>query len=611
MLTNLATCRPGLCRILLIFCIGVLMSCASDVDNSPAPVLSLAEHLTAAASNHPNSLLQQAWSALDQDQPEIAIDIIATFDKQANPLSDQIAAEVYLLQARLLLSRRPQQATEQLARALALLPPGDKIADLALKYKAFNTQIAVYEATRDSAKLASTWLSALRWLPSTAQEEATSAAWSALQTVTPDKLAALVQDTADSGLKGWYQLTLESYHLLAAEKQYQAYLAWRADWPTHRAARQPPKALRLLPELIRQQPRRVAVLLPVSGPLSLAGKTIRDGLVAAHFQRSPANRAHFSFFNTGEMDIEDAYRQAIGEGAQFVIGPLNKTSLPRLLELVDEKVPVLALNYLPTEEEIVLPETLYQFGLSVETEIAQIIERARLEAGSRAIIIHANTTWGNRHTQLIAEGWHRAGGEVLATVVIDQPKEAVDKIAAVLDIEASTQRAKKISRLSNRRVEFRPRRRQDIDLIFLVANYEIASAIKPALAYHFAERLPVYATSRAIPSDSDTVIYSDLTGIRYCDLPWRIHPYNLTARSSQTQTTTSSALFALGLDAAGLLTRIQQFRQNGQLKLNGATGQLSLTADRRFHRRLSWAQIVSGIPVPLAPPTPMDTRPDK
>lgn len=550
-----------------------------------------------------SAVLQQGWRALAAGKTQSAIDQAATVKNQ-NSNSIWVLSELGLLEAALLSKRRPQAAALRLQQTLALLQ-GKSEAERYLRHRIFNTKILVYNRTGERARVVTTWLTAMSWLPEPDKAQAEAAIWAAVQKIDPGRLQRLAEQADTKEKRAWYELALVKHGGLSAGHQYQSYLAWQSEWPEHSAAQQPPPNLQLLPMLLRRQPSKVAVLLPTSGPLQAAGKAIRDGMLAVHFQSMAADRTIFSFFDTGAMSIKQAYSLAVREGVELVVGPLEKSLLRPLLRIAARHTPILALNYLPGQDASTKAPKLYQFGLPQNTEITHLVKWARAETGPRSIIIHADNPRSNGDADLVLAGWQRLGGKVIKRISIAQPREVVSEIAKAIGAKASTARGQRLQTLLAQPIKIDVRTRKDIDLILLIADAEIASLIKPALAYYFAGDLPVYAMSSAIPRDSATSSYPDLTGIRYCDLPWQIYPYDLKTTlettASKTPGTTDS-LYALGVDVAGLISRLPQFKQNEQLMLNGAVGYLSLDKLLRFRRDLVRTEIIDGRSVPLASP---------
>ena len=93
----------------------------------------------------------------------------------------------------------------------------------------------------------------------------------------------------------------------------------------------------------------MAVLLPESGRLQASARAIRDGYMSA-FLDQPGNSELF-FLSTGEHGelATAAYFEARDLGAQWIIGPLQKSSIDSLLNLAGLVTPLMALNELPDD----------------------------------------------------------------------------------------------------------------------------------------------------------------------------------------------------------------------------------------------------------------------
>jgi hypothetical protein len=151
---------------------------------------------------------------------------------------------------------------------------------------------------------------------------------------------------------------------------------------------------------------------------------------------------------------------------------------------------------------------------------------------------------------------------------------------------------------------FEPRRRQDVDLIFLAAPAETGKLLRPQLRFYYAGSIPTYATSAIYIEGARG--NSDLNGIMFPDMPWIIAPDAQAAAARQSlarywpaESSRRARLFAMGFDAFQIASRMTG--PGGLRDFNGVTGQLYLASDGRIHRRLMWARIVSGQPVALAP----------
>ncbi|MEC8429318.1 MAG: penicillin-binding protein activator, partial [Pseudomonadota bacterium] len=151
----------------------------------------------------------------------------------------------------------------------------------------------------------------------------------------------------------------------------------------------------------------------------------------------------------------------------------------------------------------------------------------------------------------------------------------------------------------NQHMEFEPRRRQDVDMIFLISRHDDARQIKPTLDFHYASDLPVYASSHIYAGKNDKKRDRDLNGIRFTTLPWFFEAGNHPEKAlieQQTKTAPSyQRLYALGVDSYHLYPRLPQLETIQGARLYGATGSLALDNQRRVEREQIWAQMRGGV----------------
>ena len=134
-------------------------------------------------------------------------------------------------------------------------------------------------------------------------------------------------------------------------------------------------------------------------------------------------------------------------------------------------------------------------------------------------------------------------------------------------------------------------------MIFLVARTQQARQIKPALAFYYAEDIPVYSTGKILVQARNQRNSGDLDGIRFTTLPWLIDDTIPTKQSIRANLATNSAyahLYAMGVDTFLLYPRLQQLRQIANSSLSGVTGQLVLARNNRILRKHQWAEIHRG-----------------
>jgi outer membrane PBP1 activator LpoA protein len=440
--------------------------------------------------------------------------------------------------------------------------------------------------------------------------------WYALTELPEHTLTNLATTAVTSDMRGWLSLAaLAKKYRDDPTSQLEELGKWKQIWSHHPATKLLPSSLMLLDNIVQNQPGQIALLLPLQGDLSTYGNAIRDGFLAAHYQSKGQNESppRITIYDSSSPDIGEIYRQAVNEGAELVVGPLDKDKVAELGKMPEMTVPILALNRASSTKDMPQGTTrrIYQFSLSPEDEVVQVAQQAWREGLRRALVIVPDDAWGMRNSTIFMDTWSSLGGEVADVTFFSTSKDYSDMVQSLLEVDESEKRAADLRRTIRERFEFSPRRRRDIDFIFLLANSNQAKGIKPTLAFFYAEDLPVYSTSH-VNSGSDSRMDSiDLNGIRFCDIPWKLTesgPLFLNIRQNwQASSGPLAPFYALGVDAYHLYPRLNQLEQIPGDKLFGMTGVLTLNDDRVIIRRLTWAQIRNG--KVMAVPLVMDRPP--
>ena len=392
--------------------------------------------------------------------------------------------------------------------------------------------------------------------------------------------------------------------------------AWQAQFPNHPAEQD------IVPELIAKQqalvtyPARIALLLPLSGPYQSLADAVRDGLLTAYFQLAGnGNAPTVTLYDAGgtAASAQAAYRQAVAAGADMVVGPLIKNSVSGIAALGSLPVPVLALNTLDTTQS--LPAGLFQFGLPPEDEATQVANRMIAENLKRGVALVPQGDWGTRVLNAFAARFTQLGGTLLGTQTYTPGANDFSvPITRLLNLNDSQYRDEQLAALLGTSLQFEPRRRQDIQFIFLAANASDAKLIRPQLRFFHAINVPVYSTSQVYrlgdPADDD------FDGITFDDMPWTLETSGAAASTRATVAALwpnnfpgNSRLYALGFDAWRLIPLLYK-GQAFNISVQGMTGLLSMTPDGRIHRRLDWATFSNGTPqllAPVVPPPPVPT----
>jgi outer membrane PBP1 activator LpoA protein len=427
------------------------------------------------------------------------------------------------------------------------------------------------------------------------------ALWQELATLSLDTLTRLENTASDFISIGWYQLAVisKTYETNLSTKQ-NAVSNWISANPSHPASLELPLDLQLLNTLIEERPKQLALLLPLQGKLAAAGKTIRDGFFAAYYTNQNADFVpEVRVYDTSQEPINSIYDQAVNEGADLIIGPLEKEKLLELQLRVQLPVTTLALNYSNDDPDAPKTNTLplYQFGLSLEDEAIQAADRAWLEGHRYAMVLASSADWSNRAANAFIKHWQQRGGRVVVNQAFSDADTYSNTIKSALAINESENRARNLKRLFGKNFEFEPRRRQDIDMIFLVASSGEGQQIKPTLSFHYAGNIPVYATSQIYSSAQTASKNRDLNGIRFTTLPWTLEPNNPEKQliSQYLKIPPNyERLYALGVDTFFLHDRIKQLARLPNTSIYGTTGKLHLGSNQRVMREQPWAEIVNG-----------------
>lgn len=570
-------------------------------DKTPEDILRQAERRSGAEANLLR--LHAAQTAWQRQRAEQVRDILATIPQSELPLDQQ------------------QRFSELQARSeLALGQPGNALR--ALRHPSLerldglpaDKQLELQRLRADTMSAAGQHLDAARervffhsMLPPSTQSENLSTIWNDLrQTSTQALRQASVEAAGD--FEGWLQLALISRDYGNLDLQVNAMRRWKEQHADHPAASSPPKELARLLELHARRPQHIALLLPFSGGLATAADALRDGFLSAQYRAysEGVEQPRISLYDSSAYaDIRQFYQQAQAEGVEWVIGPLDRQQVASLARLPQIPLPTLALNY--ADSTSTPPAELYQFGLAPEDEARSAALRA-WEDGQRSMTVLANgDDWGRRAAQAFSEEWQALGGVLISRELIDQPARISGQIADVLRVSDSEQRNKRIQATLGSSVLVQPTPRADLDGLFLAVDPLQARQIKPTLVFQYAGDLPVYATSHSYRLSLQGEPNADIDGILIAEIPWLLdgndHLYDSVVENWPAAAGPMGRLYAMGIDAQRIFSRLLQMQEQPDTRINGATGTLSLGADGRIRRILGWGEIIDGQLHPLAEPT--------
>ncbi len=357
--------------------------------------------------------------------------------------------------------------------------------------------------------------------------------------------------------------------------------------------------------------KQIAVILPMHGNLSKITDTIINGLLSAYYLNAetsdtkPLLMPVIKFYDSSSQNksFQQLYQQAVDEGATNIIGPLNKDLVSQLVLQGGPSIPVLTLNY--SEHRHLYTDNLFQFGLSPIDEAQQVAELAIRQNKFSAAVFYPDSGWGRRLMTAFTEHYEALGGKVVSKAdYATNTNDYSRSIRALLNLDQSTIRRRRVENIISQKTQSEPHRRQDIDMIFLVATHHSARGIMPALKFHHAGELPVYSTSHVYSGVFNRELDSDLNGLVFCDQPWILQNTSTLAdvfTQNWPQQESLTRFFALGVDAYHLIYNLEYLQNVDYAFYHGQTGNIQLDENNRITRQLLWARFERGRAVHFEP----------
>lgn len=467
------------------------------------------------------------------------------------------------------------------------LKKSDQIQVGLLRSQAFHLNRSYIASARERIFLDSS-------IPRTERPQNHEMIFSTLMELSASTLTKQAQKAMTSDLRGWLSLAaMSKQHQNNPLAQLEELKRWTIAWSNHPAALELPQSLKILSTVVAEQAKSIALFLPMEGNFGSYGRAIRDGVIAASYELEGTTR--IQIYDTSKHSIEDLLATAVNDGAELIIGPLERDKVTALINLERLPIPVLALNRSSTTN---IHPNVYQFGLAPEDEMVQVANQVFKEGKRNVLAIYPDTDWGARNFEVFRESWQNQGGNITGSAAYTDQNDYSTLIKSLLNVDKSEERSKGLRRIIGKPFEFTPRRRQDIDFVFLLGNQKQARGINPTLDFYYAEDIPVYSTSHINELNDSKIESLDLNGIRFCDIPWKLQntdPLQNDIKSLwATANTSLSPFYALGVDAFRLYPRLQQLKNISSTKVYGSTGILTLDRENTFKRELLWAQFSKG-----------------
>ncbi len=407
--------------------------------------------------------------------------------------------------------------------------------------------------------------------------------WSGIQNLTDSEVNYL-QNGNDPILNGWLHISsILRKNSLTTSEQIVEFNNWQQGNLLHPASSAPPKDFLLLSSIEELAPKRITLVLPLSGKLSKASRAILDGFFYAYFSQS-SPRPQLNLVNTENFEsIEDAFNEAYTTSPDLIIGPLQKNHVAGLnnLELV---VPTISLNRLDFQNT---KANLFHFSLNSSDEIIELIRYAQNEGAQRGAILSTQDTWAIRQSDDFKTIAKDKNMELLAQLDYENtPQGRQNTIKELLLINESQDRKKWLESKLSENIVSTERSRTDLDYVFFAGRFDDAKQIRPLLDFYFAETIPLLSTSTINNKKLDDLTKKeDIERVIFSEIPSIIEKDNTHGSHKNSDSNFIKRLKSLGQDSYLIANRFPIFQQIKNAKVSGSTGILSLNEQHVFNKR--------------------------
>lgn len=435
-------------------------------------------------------------------------------------------------------------------------------------------------------------------------EENNEKIWIAISHMSNPFLEQMISNFNSKRVNGWLEIVqINQKWGNQPDQLLQQMDLWKQRYPLHPAMVVQPKILQRAAIVENINPKKIAVLLPLTGRLAKSGKMVHDGLVAAHYQHPGLEVPTLNFYDTNKsLSGLVSYQQAITDGADFIIGPINKKAIDEIIAQDVLATPILFLN--TSNIKVNRHRQSFQFVFSIEDKAIQAAHRAWEKGYRKAIAFIPANARGQRAKNAFQQYFEQLGGELIDTQEFKDIKKLKDNVQNLLLVNSSIDRRKQLEKILGRNIESEIRRRQDADFIFMISTPKEARRIKPFINFYFAIDLPVISTERVFSGKVDPQLDNDLNGIEFSDIPLYIsqQPDILNTREAIVKIDpnilkgSNGRLFSLGFDAYQIISQITKLQAFPDYRWYGLSGEIGIDESGLVHRYLTWAKFKKGIP---------------
>lgn len=387
---------------------------------------------------------------------------------------------------------------------------------------------------------------------------------------------------------GWFELALISQN----DNQVDAYANWQKQYANHPATGlftpDPKKTAPVVTTSTDSSTvQHIAVFLPLSGKLAAPGNALRAGMEEANLNTHYVLR----YYDENSLPMDQLLTKATQEGAQFIVGPLQKDKLDTLLK-TNTALPVLGLN----KVEASTNANAYFFSLAPDDEAADIAKKMEQDGKNHPLILVPSNTLGERTVSGFNQYWDHSGKTKADVVRFRSGDELMSALRAKLGNGSSS------GLQSGEVMSLAPSAQSEtVDAIFMLASSVEASTIKSSIDQIMGSnpnRPSFYLGSKSNNAGLRADVALALNGMQLGDMPWMLNQSADLFKKAQTALPQANGdqmrLFAMGYDALNLVKTASHLRQASEQTQAGLTGTLQITTDGVIQRDLYWTRYMSG-----------------
>ena len=345
---------------------------------------------------------------------------------------------------------------------------------------------------------------------------------------------------------------------------------WEDRYPDH-----PAKLLigtRLVPSSSGRNPVKfssdadishIAVIMPLSGKLASYGDAFRQGIIMA--QREKGLTSSIRYYDSNTEDVAAVYNEAVADGAGFVIGPLTKENVGKVLNN-GVSVPTLAINSFDN----VSADNAYFFALTPENEGAQAAKKIRRDGHYTPLLIVPNTEKGSRIISGFRRQWDAYSGTTDDIIV----KRFMNK----QDVNHAISEGMSYG---------------SVDAVYLCGSALEVSVIREQMDAEYPGNRAYYITSNSNPGNLHASVTKKMKGINIGDLPWLVEDYDLKDDISDNLDSSNISVltfFAMGYDAVSIVPELSSLT-GSRRSVEGLTGNITVDPDGKLIAGFQWVTI--------------------